>query len=80
MAEGGEITILGCISKGVEGGCIILVTADGKEYSLHGKSLPTIGKGLGVSAKGTPGGVDTCLQGTPFAVSSWTWTRQQCPR
>jgi hypothetical protein len=55
MAEKTEITVLGCIKKGVEAGCIIL-TAQGKEYSLHGKSLPTLGKGLGVSVTGTTGG------------------------
>jgi hypothetical protein len=80
MAKKDEMTILGCVKKGVEGGCIILATADGKEYSLHGKSLPTLGRGLGVSAQGTVADVDTCNQGTPFDVSSWTWTREKCPK
>jgi len=68
------------VHQGVEKGCIILVAADGQEYSLHGKSLPTLDKGLGVSAKGKAGGVDFCMQGTPFAVSSWTWTKKECPK
>ena len=80
MATVAEITIIGCLKKGVEGGCIILTTSDKKEYALHGKSLPTVGKGLGVEVKGHPGGVDTCLQGTPFQVSSWTWTKEKCPK
>ena len=79
MAEEAKISVIGCIKKGVEAGCIILVTSGGKEYSLHGKSLPTLGKGLGVSAKGTTGGVDTCMQGTPLDVISWNWTREKCP-
>lgn len=74
-----EIQIEGCVKQGVEAGCIILVTQQGKEYSLHGKSLPTFGKGLGVTAKGRAGGLDTCMQGTPFQVSSWNWNRQKCP-
>jgi hypothetical protein len=73
------ITILGCVKKGVEPGCVILIAADGKEYSLHGDSIPTIGRGLGVSVTGTLGGVSTCLQGTPLRVTSWDWTRERCP-
>jgi hypothetical protein len=80
MANSREITIVGCLKKGVEKGCIILTTSSGKGYSLHGKALPTVGKGLAVSAKGKPGGIDTCMQGTPFAVVSWTWTRLKCPK
>ena len=80
MAEKAELTVIGCVRKGVEAGCIILVASDGKEYSLHGKSLPTLGRGLGVSAKGTIADVDTCMQGTPFDVSSWTWTKEKCPK
>jgi len=80
LAQNGVITILGCVKQGVEKGCLILVTGDGKEYSLHGKSLPTLGKGLGVSVRGTSGGVDTCMQGTPFQVESWEWTKQKCPK
>lgn len=78
MPDHDEILIEGCIKQGVEGGCIILVTPQGKEYSLHGKSLPTIGKGLGVSATGKIVDFDTCLQGTPFEVISWNWNRQPC--
>jgi hypothetical protein len=80
MTEKQELTIIGCVKKGVEAGCIILITSDGKEYSLHGKSLPTLGEGLGVAAKGSIGGADTCLQGTPFNVSSWNWTKEKCPK
>jgi len=80
MVENQTITIEGCLTKGVEKGCLILFTADKKEYSLHGKDLPELGKGLGVAAKGKAGGVDTCLQGTHFSVESWTWTRQKCPK
>ena len=79
MSSSQEITVEGCLKKGVEKGCIILVSGSGQEHSLHGANLPTLGKGLGVSVKGTPGGVDTCLQGTPFSVKSWTWTREKCP-
>lgn len=75
-----EIQIEGCVKAGVEAGCIILVTSDGKEYSLHGKSLPTLGKGLGVTARGTLGGVDTCMQGKPFQIASWNWNKQRCPK
>lgn len=80
MAKEAEMTIEGCIKKGVEPGCILLVTHDGKEYSLHGESLPEVEKGLGASVKGSPGGVSSCLQGEPFKVTSWNWTRERCPK
>ena len=73
-------TIMGCVSKGVEAGCIVLTTHDGKTYSLHGDKLPDLGKGLGVTAKGTAGGMDTCQQGTVFQVSEWTWNHTKCPK
>ena len=79
MTTNQEITVEGCLKQGVEKGCLILVTAGNKEFSLHGTNLPALGKGIGVSVKGTPGGVDTCLQGTPLAVTSWTWTKERCP-
>ena len=80
MRNRDEIRIQGCVKRGVEAGCIILVTGQKKEYSLHGKSLPTLGKGLGVSATGKVIDADTCQQGTPFEVSSWNWTRLKCPK
>lgn len=73
-------TLMGCVSKGVEAGCIILKTSDGKTYSLHGKDLPTLDKGLGVTAKGKTGGADHCMQSTVFQVSSWDWNKMSCPR
>jgi len=73
-------TIMGCVSPGVEAKCVILTTSDGKTYSLHGKSLPSLDKGLGVTAKGAAGGVDTCQQGTVFQVNSWSWNRTKCPK
>lgn len=72
-------TIHGCLQQGVEAGCLILVTSDNQKYSLHGKSLPELGKGLGVDATGYEGDFDTCMEGTPFNVVSWTWNRQKCP-
>jgi hypothetical protein len=74
------IEIEGCLKAGVEAGCIILHTPNKGAYSLHGESLPEMGKGLGVRAKGTTGGVSICTEGTPFQVTSWEWTRQRCPK
>jgi hypothetical protein len=75
-----QITVFGCVKKGTEAGCILLIGSDGTEYSLHGSSLPEIGKGLGVSVKGKKEGVTSCLQGTPLHVISWAWTREKCPK
>ena len=70
--------IKGCLSKGVEAGCLVLTTLDGKTYSLHGSNLPGLDKKLVVSVKGTAEGVDACMQGTVVKVSSWHWTRMMC--
>jgi hypothetical protein len=79
-AKANPIEVRGCVKKGVEAGCLILTTSDNKSYSLHGNNLPTLDKGLVASVTGTPGGVDTCQQGTVLAVSSWSWTRMKCPK
>jgi hypothetical protein len=74
-----ETEIRGCIRLGIEAGCITLETTDSQQtYSLHGNSLPPSDKGLVVEIKGTPGGLSTCMEGTPFHVTSWNFTRMKC--
>ena len=73
-------TIQGCLSKGVEAGCLILTTNAGKTYSLHGNNLPGLDKKLVVDVKGQEGGVDHCMQSSVFQVSSWNWTKMRCKR
>ena len=79
MPSQNELEIKGCVRQGTEAGCIILETLDKKVYSLHGDSLPPLDKKLVLQVKGTPGGVSTCMEGTPFHVTSWSFTRMRCP-
>jgi hypothetical protein len=74
-----EIEIEGCLKNGVEAGCLILTTRKGESYSLHGTNLPGLDKRLVVRVKGSSGGVSQCVEGAPFSVTSWDWTRQSCP-
>jgi len=75
-----ETRIQGCLSKGVETGCLILTTNVGKTYSLHGNNLPGLDKKLVVDVKGAEGGVDSCSQGSVFQVTSWNWTKMKCKK
>lgn len=75
-----ETRIQGCLSKGVEAGCLILTTNAGKTYSLHGNNLPGLDKKLVVDVRGKEGGFDTCMQGSVFQVSSWNWTKMRCKK
>ncbi len=81
MQKTKEVVVEGCLVKGVEPGCILLQTKGHpiKLYSLHGPSVPPLGRGLGVQVKGKPGGVSQCLQGEPLQVESWIWTKFKCP-
>ena len=74
------LTVEGCLIKGVEPGCTILKTKSDtpRLYSLHGASVPPLGKGLGVQIRGRLRGVSHCMQGEPLEVESWDWTRERC--
>ena len=72
------ITVTGCISEGVEGGCLLLTTLDGKhKYSLNKSDELKVGTGYRI--KGTLGGVDTCMQGPHLTPTKITPLRIHCP-
>jgi len=67
----GEITVRGQVAEGVEAGCMLLNTDDGKSYLLLGGDRGLIGSGgrLEVVGEPQPDLMTTCQQGTPFQVS-----------
>jgi hypothetical protein len=63
----------GCVEAGVEAGCLVVKDAlSGKLYNLQIKGAkPAVGIGIGFA--GVPfSGADTCMQGMPVQVSTWT--------
>lgn len=72
------VSVTGCISEGVEGGCLVLTTLDGKhKYSL-GKS-DRLEVNAGYRINGTIGGPDTCMQGPHLNPTRITRLRIHCP-
>jgi hypothetical protein len=66
-----EMLLTGTVEEGVESGCLLLA-AGGTEYLLLGGDRTVIRPGAAVEVRGrpAPGTVTTCMQGTPFLVSS----------
>jgi hypothetical protein len=73
-----RIEVVGCVRPGVEAGCIVLVTEDGRSYTLFGAERPTSGW---VRVQGTvPNDVGSfCMQGTIVRVETFEVLSQQCP-
>src|SRR5437016_3072776 len=72
----GATEITGCVQPGVEAGCVVLITSDHQTYLLLGSNRPTSGQ---VRARGKVVNVaSTCMQGTPFQVSSFDVLSSTC--
>jgi hypothetical protein len=67
----GEETIRGEVAKGVEAGCMMLKTDNGRAYLLifDGSTLITEGARLEAVGRPNPDLMTTCQQGIPFQVS-----------
>lgn len=71
---GAQMTITGQVVEGVEAGCLLLHTADSKDYLLVmpagvDRSAVRAGARLRVRGQFQPGLMSYCQQGTPFVVS-----------
>jgi hypothetical protein len=72
------VTVTGCISEGVEAGCLVLTTLDGKhKYSLSKNDQLEVNAGYRID--GTMGGVDTCMQGPHLNPTKITRLKIHCP-
>ncbi len=73
------IAATGCVQKGVEAGCLLLVTADGKKYNIFAKPQPAIGTWIRI--RGTRHeGPTICMEGIPVRVHTWKKLAARCPR
>jgi hypothetical protein len=66
----GQLTIRGQLKDGVEAGCRLLTSDDGKTYLLVGNRTAVTGSGrFEVVGQPVPDLVTTCQQGIPFQVT-----------
>jgi hypothetical protein len=74
------IVVSGCPVPGVEGGCILLKTANGVGYNISAaKPTPTFGTYGQIKGILKSRAVSTCMQGQIISPAAWTQTGQRCP-
>ena len=73
-----EIKAIGCVRRGVEGGCLLLKTLDGKTtYNIFANPRPDVG--IVIEIDGTDfQGMTTCMEGIPVKVTKWEATGEKC--
>ncbi len=73
-----EVKATGCVRKGVEGGCLLLKTLDGRTtYNIFADPRPE--PGIVITIEGTQfQGVTSCQQGIPITVTKWEATGEKC--
>ena len=75
------IKVTGCVSAGVEAGCLVLRTTAGKTYDVTAaKPAPTPGAYGDVDGTLKTGGVTTCQQGPAISPATWTEKSKVCPK
>jgi hypothetical protein len=73
-----EVKATGCVRQGVEGGCLLLKTLDGKNaYNIFATPRPE--PGIVITIEGTDfRGVTACMEGIPITVTKWEATGEKC--
>ena len=73
-----EVKATGCVRSGVEGGCLLLKTLDGKTtYNILADPRPE--PGIVINIEGTPfRGVTACMEGMAIRVTKWEATGEKC--
>jgi hypothetical protein len=73
-----EVKAIGCVRQGVEGGCLLLKTLDGKTtYNIFATPRPE--PGIVINIEGTRfRGVTACMEGIPITVTKWEATGEKC--
>ena len=73
------IEATGCVEKGVEASCLMLITADGTKYNIFVDPRPAVGTWIRI--RGTRhDGPTICMEGTPVRVQSWKKLADRCPK
>jgi hypothetical protein len=83
QAQATRVSILGCVSRGVEGGCLIITdNVSGKTYQINSaEPKPDPAQRLVVRLSGTiVNKIDFCQQGPILEEIKWTYTKMRCGR
>jgi hypothetical protein len=73
-----EVKATGCVRKGVEAGCLLLKTLDGKAtYNIIASPHPDPGTVVTIIGKPHKGPT-VCMQGVPIEVTDWEETGETC--
>jgi hypothetical protein len=65
------IDAIGCVKRGVEPGCMILMSADGKPLYSFGE-FKEAQPGEMLAIEGTLVDIDTCMQGRRVTIAKWS--------
>ena len=75
------VSVLGCVSRGVESGCLVIKDRQtGRTYQINAANpRPDPGQNLVVQLQGkvTPG-FDSCMQGPILTGITWSYTKMRC--
>lgn len=74
VASASSVTVFGTVQSGVEGGCLILATTYGVQYTLLGGDRTVLRPGVTALVTGDllTGTATACMQGYPLQVKSAT--------
>lgn len=77
----GTVNGSGCVTAGVEGGCLVLTDFKTKKvYNLFFKTEKKPDVGTAISFNGTVhDGPTFCMQGAAVDVTKWTQLKMKCP-
>jgi hypothetical protein len=76
--EARELKAIGCVRKGVEAGCLLLRTLDGKTtYNIYATPRPELDTVITIEAK-PHSGPTTCMEGIAVDVTKWELSDRKC--
>jgi hypothetical protein len=81
QAQGSRVSVLGCVSRGVEAGCLIMTdNVSGKVYQINAaEPKPDPAKRLAVRLSGTiVNKISFCQQGPILEEIKWSYTKMRC--
>ena len=81
VGASGAVDGSGCVTAGVEGGCLVLTDFKTKKiYNLLFETEKKPDVGTAISFKGTVhDGPTICMQGAAVDVTKWTQLKMKCP-
>ncbi|HEV2688825.1 MAG TPA: hypothetical protein VGV35_09730 [Bryobacteraceae bacterium] len=73
-----EVKAIGCVRKGVEGGCLLLRTLDGQTtYNIYATPRPEVDRVITIEGRPHTGPT-SCMEGVAVDVTKWELSDQKC--